>query len=359
MFNKSQSSITGGIVGEVLVNSGFGSPYGNYTPGFSFDTTFVRDDTGSNNFKKYAGYRPGIYNLKSQYNLKSLKNWAKRPYLITFGEVSSTPDSTGWIGLLPDGTVSIENVSRQQISFPTGVSFQQGDFIIWVTTSYSTSNYPFTSSPAIGQFSNRTFFSYLAATLSNPPLQVNYFRIPSGISDLSQYQYVGHPSAAPNSTSFSIRSASHNTQHFYCVIRDLPTNASLVSLVGPIATSSASSSRPVGTGTTSYSSTATYSDRLRFAVMAQRATSTTALPDTQIYTNVDLQQFYYVYNGFATQDSYLSVHIGKIRPEDYSNTYTGSQLDYLSQYTTSYPRAIQNFWLAGTYYEFDLVFNEY
>jgi hypothetical protein len=93
---------------------------------------------------------------------------------------------------------------------------------------------------------------------------------------------------------------------------------------------------------------------------SQRTTSTGYDPEFQIYMNSGIPQQYYVTTyGYAIRSSYLSVHWDIINPQTYSNSYTGSQLDYLSTYYTSYRRAFQNFWDSGSYYEFDLVFSEY
>ena len=350
MFNKAQSSFSGGIVGESGNN------------GFQFDN-YIDELTGKEfeysvypRYQSFIGYRPGIYNLKSQYNFKSLKHWAKKPSYVTVGETSSTQDTTGWTGqIFPYSLVGIHNIGGPII--PTN-TLKPGDFILWLTTSYSTTYYPFGSSPRIGLDNNTSMSSIMTHTASSPPMQANYFIVPN-VADTDQYRYITHPGVTPNATTFSIRGTDHQVGFFYLIIRDLPANFTIQSLVGPTNFVSASTSRPAGVAT-STNNFSTYATRLRFGMGSQRILSSGYDPESQIYMNSGIPQRYYVTTyGYATRSSYLSVHWDIINPQTYSNSYTGSQLDYNTLHETSFRRAFQNFWLDGTYYEFDLVFNEY
>jgi hypothetical protein len=348
MFNKAQSSFSGGIVGESGNN------------GFQFDNNIDELDLKDYNsayprYQSFIGYRPGIYNLKSQYNFKSLKHWAKKPFFVAFGEASSTQDTSGWTGqIFPYSLVGIHNIGGPILPANT---LRPGDFILWLTSSYSTTYYPFGSSPRIGLDSS-TFMSSIMTYAANSAMQANYFIVPN-VANTDQYRYISHPGVTPNATTFSIRSADHNVGFFYLIIRDLPANFQIESLFGPSNFSSGASTRPAGVATSS-SNFSTYATRLRFGMATQRTTSTGYDPDGQIYMNSGIPQRYFVTTyGYATRSSYLSVHWDIINPQTYSNSYTGSQLDYNTRYETRFRRAFQNFWLDGSYYEFDLVFNEY
>jgi hypothetical protein len=351
MFNKAQSSFSGGIVGESGNN------------GFTFDTS--NDELTGKEFansvypryQSFIGYRPGIYNLKSQYNFKSLKHWAKKPSYVTIGETSSTQDIDGWTGqIYPYSLMSINNSGGPIIAANI---LKPGDFVLWLTSSYSTTYFPFGSSPLAGLTNYVSMNSIMTHTASNPPMQANYFIVPN-VADTEQYRYIIHP-ANPTygATTYAVRGADHNVGFFYLIIRDLPANFSFQSLVGPTNFVSASTSRPAGVAT-STNNFSTYATRLRFGMGSQRVLSSGYDPESQIYMNSGIPQRYYVTTyGYATRSSYLSVHWDIINPQTYSNSYTGSQLDYNTLHETSFRRAFQNFWLDGTYYEFDLVFNEY
>jgi hypothetical protein len=352
MFNKAQSSFSGGIVGESGNN------------GFTFDN-YIDEITGKEfdysvypRYQSFIGYRPGIYNLKSQYNFKSLKHWAKKPWIVTYGETSSTQDTIGWTGqIYPYGLMSINN-SGGPILPPN--TLKAGDFVLWLTSSYATTYFPFGSSPLAGLTNYVSMNSIMTYTTANPPMQANYFIVPKNVADTEQYRYIIHPvNPTYGATTYGIRSTDHNVGFFYLIIRDLPANFTIQSLVGPTAIASAATTRPAGLAT-STNNFSTYATRLRFGMGSQRTTSSGFDPEAQIYMNSGIPQRYTVTTyGYATRSSYLSVHWDLINPQTYSNSYTGSQLDYNTLHETSFRRAFQNFWDTGSYYEFDIVFNEY